>query len=327
MFTRAHKILIALLAMQTGLAIVTLTLTRNDDAAPIKEHPLLAKLDAAAITRIQIASKAGKPIDLVKHGSDWVIASGYDHRVPAAKIDGLLAPIAKLAAATPVATQATRHEQLHVADDDFERKLVITAGGGDTTLFIGGPVGSRRTALRIGGDPRVWPVTGLSGYGAGGDVADWMEDKYVDVPRDDIAKLTIDKAGAATTFERDGDHWKTSYELAAGETLDTNAIAKIMGDVGDLPPLAPGDPKRDASHPLATVTIEPRAQGSASVAPVVYDVLADGDNYWVKQRGSAAAVVVTKNRLADEVDLARDRIVKKPPPATATKSAPAKKSG
>jgi hypothetical protein len=153
MLTRSHKILIVLLAAQTGLAVVTLT--RSDDAAPIKEHPLLAKFDAAAVTRIQIASKSGKPIDLVRRGSDWVIASGYDHPVPAAKIDGLVTPIAKLAAATPVATQATRHEQLHVADDDFERKLVITAGGKDTALFIGGPVGSRRTALRIARDPRV----------------------------------------------------------------------------------------------------------------------------------------------------------------------------
>src|SRR3569623_1552937 len=139
MLTRFHKIMIVLLAAQVGLAVVTLT--RGDDAAPLKEHPLLAHFDAAAVTRVQIATKTGKPIDLVKRGTGWVIASGFDHPVPAAKIDGLLAPIAKLAAAAPVATLAARYLQRHVADDVFDRMLVVTARGMYTTLYIGGPVG------------------------------------------------------------------------------------------------------------------------------------------------------------------------------------------
>ena len=60
MFTRFHKLMIAPLAVQIALAVVMRT--RADEAAPLKEHPLLAGFDAATVTRIQIADKDGKPV-------------------------------------------------------------------------------------------------------------------------------------------------------------------------------------------------------------------------------------------------------------------------
>ena len=176
MLTRFHKVLIAALAVQLILAVIVLT--RGDDSAALKEHPLIAGFDAAKVTRLQVfagdsnkadAGKpdAAKPIDLVKRDTSWVLASGFDYPVEQKKVDDVLSPIAKLAAAAPIATQAGRHKQLKVADTDFERKLVITAGGKDVTLFIGGPAGARRTAVRLGGDDRVYAVSGLTAFAVG----------------------------------------------------------------------------------------------------------------------------------------------------------------
>jgi hypothetical protein len=309
MFTRFHKIMIALLAVQVALAVVMRT--RDDDAAPLKEHPLLAHFDAAAVTRIQIADKDGKPVDLAKRGDHWVIASGFDYPVPESKISELLGPIAKLAAASPITTSATRHKQLGVADADFKKKITLTVGGKDTTFFVGTPVGMRRSAFRFANDPKVYAVTSVW---TSADPHDWMEAKYVDIARDDVAKITIDKGGQVLTID------------PADKALDENKVSTIVGDVAEIEALAPGDPKRDASHPLATITVERKAKGETSAAPVVLDVLADGDHYWVKQRGLDRAVVVVKNRLADALDATHDSIVKQ---ATATKgdATPAKKSG
>ena len=121
---------------------------------------------------------------LVKRDTSWVLASGFDYPVEQTKVTDVLSPIAKLAAAAPIATQASRHKQLHVADDDFERKLVITADGKDLTLFIGGFAGTRRTAVRIGGDDRVYAVAGLSASTAGSEARQWIDTAYVKVPRD-----------------------------------------------------------------------------------------------------------------------------------------------
>jgi hypothetical protein len=310
MLTRFHKIMIALLAVQVALAVIVRT--RGDDAAPLQEHPLLAGFDAAQVSRIQIAGKDGKPVDLAKKGDHWVIASGFDYPVPDSKVSELLAPVAKLAAASPIATSTTRHKQLGVADGDFTRKLTLTINGKDTTFFIGTPVGMRRSALRFANDPKVYAVPSIW---TSADPHDWMDAKYVDIPKDDVAKLTIDKAG-------------TQLVIDPGDAkLDANQVSTVVGNAASIEALAPGDPKRDASHPLATLTIERKAKDQTSQAPVVLDVLADGDHYWVKQRGLDRAVTVTKNALQPVLDATADSLAKKQPPATATNPQPAKKSG
>ncbi|HEX3766380.1 MAG TPA: DUF4340 domain-containing protein, partial [Kofleriaceae bacterium] len=209
MLTQFHKILIAALAVQLVLAVIVLT--RGDDTVALKEHPIIAGFDAAKVTRLQVFAKpaagadaskpdagkpdASKPLDLVKHDKDWVLASGFDFPVDQKKIDDALSPIAKLSAAAPIATQAGRHKQLHVADDDFERKLVITAGGKDITLLVGGPAGSRRTAVRLAGDDKVYAVSGLNAYQIGTEPRQWIETAYVKIPREDIAKLVVARDG------------------------------------------------------------------------------------------------------------------------------------
>src|ERR1700759_1686802 len=159
MLTRFHKILIAVLAVQ--LVLVVIVMTRGNNGAAQKEHPIVVGFDAAKVTRLQVSAgdagkpdaakpDAAKPIDLVKRDGNWVLASGFDYPVEAAKVTDVLSSIGKLAAAAPTATGADPHKQLHVADPDFDRKLVVTADGKDLTLYVGGSAGARRTAVRIG---------------------------------------------------------------------------------------------------------------------------------------------------------------------------------
>src|SRR5215510_14453766 len=214
MLTRFHKILIAALAVQLVLAVIVLT--RGDDSAALKEHPIVSGFDAAKVTRLQVfaseANKpeadkpadkpAAKPIDLVKRDASWVLASGFDYPVEQAKVTDVLSPIAKLAAAAPIATQASRHKQLRVADTDFERKLVITSGGKDLTLYIGAPAGSRRTAVRIGGDDKVYAVTGLTPSLAGSEPHQWIDTSYVKIPRAEVARLVVQRDGQTVELSR-----------------------------------------------------------------------------------------------------------------------------
>jgi hypothetical protein len=130
MLTRVHKILIGLLVVQ--VLLVGLTLLRDDAPEVVKDTPLLAGFDHAKVTRVRLfASGAEKPgVDLVKKGPTWVVASHSDYPADAAKVKGLLEPLAKLAAGEPIATSATRHKQLRVADRDFDRKIVLDLEGG-----------------------------------------------------------------------------------------------------------------------------------------------------------------------------------------------------
>lgn len=349
MLTRFHKILIAALAVQLVLAVILLT--RGDQSAAQKEHPIVAGFDAAQATRVQVfgSGEGAKPIDLVKKDKDWVMASGFDYPVAQAKVTDVLSPIAKLAAAAPIATQTSRHKQLKVADNEFERKLVITSGGKDLTLFIGAAAGARRTAVRLGGDDNVYAATGLSTAAIATEPRLWVDPSYVKVAVDDIAKVTVKRddrtlelareappaAPAAGSSEGSGsgagsgsaaapsppapEHWMASISgapvtPAAGETLDEPTITRLIGQAANVEVAAPADPKRDASKPTATITIDHKASGTSTAAPTVVDVIADGNSYWVHDRSQPRAVMVDKVRIDDLLNADRDKLIKKPPP-------------
>jgi hypothetical protein len=343
MLTRFHKILIAALAVQ--LVLVVFVMTRSDDSVALKEHPILPGFDAAKVTRLQVFSgQAAKPIDLVKRDAGWVLASAFDYPVEQAKVTDVLSPLAKLAAAAPIATQASRHKQLHVADTDFERKLVITRDGKDVTLYIGGSAGARRTAVRIGNDDQVFGVTGISAATAGTEPRQWVDASYVKIAPADIARVVVQRDATTVELARPAapppapaaagagsgsappppaapaaEHWNAQVRgapiaFAAGESLDDAAIDRLVGQVAAVELSAPADPKRDAAKPTATITIERKAGGAATPAPTVLDVIADGTSYWVHDRNLPRAVLVDKARLDDVVGVDRDKLVKKPPP-------------
>jgi hypothetical protein len=319
MLTRFHHVLIGLFAAQLVLAAIVLS--RGDDTAVLEQKPILVKFDAAKVMRVQIATTSGKPVDLARRGDAWVLASGFDYPVVASKVTDLLASVAKLSAASPIATQASRHKQLRVADDEYERKLTLTVDGKDTTLLLGGGAGSRRNALRLAGDSRVFAVTGLAPWSIGTTARQWVETSYVRVPKDEIGKLVIERGGKTIALSRSkaGEPWTVTVDgkplaLAAGESLDTSALDNLVNAAADVDLDEPADAKRNA-QPTATVTIE-RLATNASAAPIVLDLVEDGDRYWVHQRGLDRAILVEKARLDVLVTAERDKLVKRESPST-----------
>jgi hypothetical protein len=319
MLTRFHKILIGLLVAQLALIVVVFAFG-GGEAAQV-DKPLLPGFDASKVTRVQVFAKDNPKVavDLVKKDKGWRMASAFDYPADDAKVSAVLGPIAKMAAAAPIATQQARHAQLHVGDTEFERKLVITADGKDITLYLGSPAGSRRNAVRLGGDDRVYAVSGVTPYTAGTEPRQWMATSYVNVPREDVTKLTITRDGSTAEFTHDGEAWKPSLNGAAvapdkDETLDTTAIDEIVGAATNIEASAPADPKRDASKPTATITIDHKA----ATKPTIIDVIADGTSYWVHDRALDRAVTVDKTRLERAVTIERDKLIKKPTPKSPT---------
>jgi hypothetical protein len=326
MLTRFNKILLGVLAVQVVLAV--LVLVRKDASAPLKDQPLLSGFDAATVTRIQVfASGKAKPLELAKRGDGWVIASHHDYPAEISKVTDALAPVAKLAAAEPVATSATRHKQLRVADGEYDRKVIVTAGGQDTTLYIGGSAGLRRTAVRLGSDENVWGVTGLSASTFGAEARDWVARNYYEIPRDQITKLEIERAGMKLELERapagDADDaaaappdpgWKLTIDgkpvtLAADEQLDSFEIDTVISNVA-LIDAQPADPNRDASKPAATVTVHRKDGADGADGTDVFDVLDADEYYWVKQRGATRATLIDKDRMEAVMEASRAKLVK-----------------
>ncbi len=311
MLTKFHKILLGALAVQIALAIVLFA--RSGEGTVVKEQPLLPGFDAAKVTRMQVTAADKPSIDLVKKGSGWVLASSYDYPAEGAKVDGVLGPIGKLAAAEPIATQVVRQKQLEVADDKFQRKVVITANGKDTTLYIGTPAGLRRNAIRIGGSDAVYAVNGLSAYSVFADPHMWVDQHYVVLPKDQIAKVTVKRKNATLEFTHaDDGRWTGTFDGGPLDPVDSDAIDRLVDEVAAIDLLAPADPKRDASAPTLTASIELKTKPGVSGAPIVIDAIADGDRFWIHQRALDRAVMIDQSKLAlASVD--RTKLVVTPP--------------
>jgi hypothetical protein len=322
MLTSFHKGLLAAFGVQVVLLLIVVT--RSDDNATLAPHQLLPGFDAAKVTKLTISSSETKPaIELTKNGSDWVVASAFDYPVDPTRITTLLTPIAKMQAAAPISSQASRHKQLHVADDDYERKIVIAADGKNATLYIGSSAGTHRTAVRFANDDAVFAVKDVTAYLAGADVSDWVAQQYMSVDHDEIAKVSIHHG--STTIELSHDAAGTPWSVAVDgapltEPLDATAVNRLADDASTIRLAAPADPKRDASNPTATVTIERHAKQdkddkSASVAappPIVFDIVDVGEKYWVKQRDLPRAVMVDKAKLDALVEASKAKLVKPP---------------
>jgi hypothetical protein len=340
MLTRFHQILLGLLAVQVGLAVYTST--RDERATPVKERPLLAGYDASGVTRLQVqgGGASDRPIDLVKQDGGWVLASGFGYPADASKVTEALGTLGRMSAGAPIATQAGRHRQLRVDDADFERRLTVTAGGKDTTVVVGGPAGARRTAVRAGG-AAVYAVAGVSAYAFATDARSWMEPTVVKIARDEIARIVVEKDGrrmeltkvpaAPAPAAAPGEPpppppppgWQVTFagappRRAAGEALDVDKLSAMADHAVTIAASEPADPARPVATPTATITIERVAANGATPAPTVIEVVADGERYWVHERGARKAALVEKVSLEHVLDATPTSVVKEAePPAPA----------
>lgn len=370
---RLNKILIGLLVGQ--LALTLLLLGRGGPSAPSRPQPLLPGFDAAKVTRLHVfpaldptAPKPGTagapvaaepPVELARRGDAWVLASGFDYPAQTAPITELATKLAGLTRTDAIASGAARHKQLGVADAAYERKLVVTVDGKDVTLFVGKPVGSRLTAVRLGGSADVYAVANLSAWSIDPQLRTWVNPVYSSVVKDDLVQLLIEREGESIQLLREpGGPWKLGnagapVPLPAGQILDPSLLEEVLGQVTQVDLVAAADPKRDASKPKATISLwtkpaAPAASGSESGAgsesgsasgaatasatasasgsapAVVLTVLEADGKYWVQKRGDARAVLVDAGRLRATVELARAKLVvkeTKPAPGAAAPSA------
>lgn len=275
--TRLNKILLALLAGQ--LVLAALVLSRGGPDAPVRAQPLLPGFDAAAVTRLQLFPEldpqtppaAGaapqKPIDLVKRGDAWVVASAFDYPAQTAPITELLGKLGGLTRTSPIASQPARHKQLEVADAAYLRKVIVTAGGKDLVLFVGSAVGARQTAVRVGGTNDVFAVNNLTAWGIDPQLRPWVSTGYASLTKDEISQLQVQREGESVQLTRDGAAWKLAgAPLPAGEVLDAAVLDEVLGQVSQVELVDVGDPKRDAAKPKATITVWTQPKGEGATA-------------------------------------------------------------
>lgn len=381
---RLNKILLVVLVVQ--IAIAVLVLSQGGGDKPARPQPLLAGFDAAKVTSLELSpardpaaapSPTDRPIALAKRGEGWVVTSSQDYPAQQTPVTELLTKLGGLLRAQPVASSVARHKQLGVADDAYERKVVLTLEGKPVTLYVGRPIGGRQTAVRLGDRPDVYAVSGLNSWSIDPQLRTWVDGAYASVAQGQIGKVLVQRPDGGLQLEHDGAQWKplavdgAPIKIAAGEAVEQAAIDEVLGQLSRVElvdvappapppepalatitvwtkpaapapadpaapaaPAAPGtDPAAPATPPAAPAPAPAASEASeVSSAPAFVLTVAAGpagsSQYWVRKQGDTRAVLVDESRLRATVELARDKVVKKPsaapaPAAPAAGSSPA----
>lgn len=222
--TRINQILLGLAAVQAIILAIVL-LTGGSDAGSSVEARSLVSVSADRIATIRIKEE-NKELVLRRKGDGWVVASAGDYPADAARIEkpkpkegetadeppsaskSLLEKLASIEVKRPVLRKAENHATVKVADDAFDRRVVLEdADGKDLgTLYVAS--GSQRGVayVRRAGEDEVYQSPDIKIWDFSTSVSSWADMKAVDLKLEDVktftANVTKDDKTTTLTFER-----------------------------------------------------------------------------------------------------------------------------
>lgn len=232
-------LLALLLAVQLLLAL-GLSRTGPDLTASAERAPLLA-FDREAVDHILLEGPDDASITLKRADDAWTLAELDGFPADTTKVDQLLARLAELQGGVPAATSAAAHDRFRVAEDDFERRIRLSAAEESlATLYLGSSPGMGQIHARAG-DSDVIQVVKLAAFDIPVKADAWIDRLMLRVPRQRIAAIEFDglrierAAGAAEGEEKDqpAPHWQAAG-LAEGERLDQQAADTLAERLSEL---------------------------------------------------------------------------------------------
>jgi hypothetical protein len=181
-------LLAGLLSVQIVLA-VTLNISSRDYNAFEATEKILT-FQVATIDQISIEDGESKLV-LAKQDDAWVLPE--EERLPVAetKVDALLKKLSELQKGLPVATSEGALRRFKVAADQFERKLILSAGDQQVAqLLVGSSAGFRKAHVRPIGEAVVYSVE-FNTWDVGLDSGDWMDKSILQLDGDQVSRIDM----------------------------------------------------------------------------------------------------------------------------------------
>lgn len=195
---------------------------------PATDQVQMALLDTeqSQIDRITINEGDGKQTVLSKVDGKWQLPD-Y-HQLPAnqSKVSDILNTLETTKSGWPVATTKSSRERFEVADENFQKRVVLSQGDKEIqTLYLGTSPGFRQLHVRRSGEDEVYAVK-LNSYDFPSQNTNWL-DKTLLQPKGEIASLK----GADYSFSKQGDDWQLTEGV--GEPIKAE-IEKITSTLARL---------------------------------------------------------------------------------------------
>lgn len=303
---RLAMILSGLLALQVAGA-VALSLSGPDYGAFEPSEPLVA-FDPEAVKEVTIEAEGGEAVVLQRQDENWMLPDLYGFPADGGKAAGLVKNLAALKRGLPVATSAAAAERFKVAEDAYERRIVLSGDDGRLgEILIGTSPTYRYVHARASGDEAVYSVQ-FATYEAGTKPTEWMDRDLLHVPEDEIERIVL----PTVTLVRQEDGFGIE-ELAEGEAEDEEAISSLIEKVARIT-FASVEGKGDEAlarvgEPELRVEVE-RKDGPT----VVYRLskMTDGDDYLLATSTEDYLFRVADYTVKPLLEASREKLIQKP---------------
>lgn len=231
----------------------------DDAKASADAPPAILKLDASAITRLDLAKRDAQPVVLTKSDAGkWQITGPQPFGADQAVVSGILSAVASLNSERLVEDKAANLKpygldppafQLDITGKDNKmQKLLI----GDDT-----PTGGATYAM-LAGDPRVFTMATYAKTGVDKGLDDLRDKRLLTVDQDKISGMELIRKNQDIEFGRNKDEWRIlKPQPWRADPLPVSELARKLTDARmDLA----ADPKDAASAfaratPFATVKV------------------------------------------------------------------------
>ncbi len=272
---RTITIAAALLALQIVVAVALFFGDKGKDISTPDTGFLGFAADA--VTALEISGPEKEQIILQKSGSGWIIAGAPAAPASVAQVTALLDRLAALKQGFAVATSAGAAKRFKVADDVFQRHVVLKAGDkvvGD--LYVGTSPGFRQIHARQAGAGGIFAVE-LSTFELETGVDQWLDKNLFKIKEDDMTAIAF----ADFSLEKKEDGWQLAG-LQEGQLTDAKAAGDLVAKASGLIIQAVLKPQEAeplfAKAPVLHFTITRKDGGAAEFRLVK----AEGDYYILK---------------------------------------------
>jgi hypothetical protein len=232
----------------------------SDDSKESADAPAILKLDASAITKLDLKKRGAEPIALTKSGSGkWEITQPQPFGADQSLVSGMLSTLSSLSSQRVVedkATDVNRYGlnppvlQLDITEKDNKtRELLI----GDDT-----PTGSAAYAM-VAGDPRVFTMAAYAKVSLDKSLKDLRDKRLLTVNPEKISRIELVRKNQDIEFGRNKDDWQILKPKPL--RADGNQVSELVRKLADAKmDLSSSDPKEAASAfanamPIATVKL------------------------------------------------------------------------
>ncbi len=302
---RHIQILTIILILQIGLAAVVLW-PRSAGSAEVGEA-LLMDLSGEDIQQIEIEDGDGDSITLVRSEDGWVLPEVDDFPAVTAKVDLLITSLLEITNDRLITRTESSHRQLKVAEDAFERKIVLSSGEASLrTLYIGSSPSFGSAHVRLEGEDETYLTGSIAAHQANADAASWVDTAYHSVPQEEIRAIRLKNANGEWEFEKDEEGNWSLAGLAEGEELNASTMSTLGNRAASINLSEPLGLEENAAYgmaePLAILVIQ-TDEKTITLSVGAFDE--ESSTYVVKSSESQYFVRVsefTANPLVDNSD-------------------------